>query len=174
MGWRGQYLETPLDGVLKDGWGNPFVFSVSNGDLSIESHGADLCNDTGGETGFETNLEIIIKQTEHQGAVAGRATGFTAGNEANIRVRLYIPDDGAEQAETMDVGVAPDGYFRFEPRAAAEPDPEPAGSGRKYISVPRGIRSIYVFDIASPPANPNPLILAVEPAGNWIEDVEAQ
>ena len=174
MGWRGPYLETPPDGVLKDGWGSPFVFSVSNGDLAIESYGADLCDDTGGETGFDTDMEMTIKQTERQGAVAGRATGFTAGDELNIRVRLYIARDGAEQAETMDAGVATDGYFRFEPRAPAEPDPEPAGSGRKYISVPAGIRSIYVFDTASPPANPNPLIFAVEPSGNWIGDIKIQ
>ena len=26
-GWRGPYLDPPADGVLKDGWGNPFLFS---------------------------------------------------------------------------------------------------------------------------------------------------
>ncbi len=174
MGWRGPYLETPPDSVLKDGWGAPFVFSVSNGNLAIESYGADFCDDTGGETGFDTDLEMTIKQTEHQGAVAGRATGFTAGQENNVRVRIYIAAAGAEQAETMDVGVATDGYFRFEARDPAEPDPEPAGSGRKYISIPAGIRSIYAFDITSPPANPNPLIFAVEPSGNWIGDIKIQ
>jgi len=174
MGWRGPYLEMPPDGVLKDGWGGPIVFSIINGDIIMESYGADLCKDTGGETGFDTDLMLTIKQTGHQGAVAGRVTGFSAGQELNVRVRIYIPNAGAEQAETINTGVASDGYFRFEPRDPSEPDPEPAGSGRKYISISAGIRSIYAFDTTGPPADPKPFVFTVEPAGNWIGDISIQ
>ena len=174
MGWRGPYLEMPSDGVLRDGWGGPIVFSIINGDIVIESYGADLCKDTGGETGFDTDLTETIKQIRHQGAVAGRVTGFSPGQELNMRVRIYMPDAGAEQAKTINTGVTSDGYFRFEPHDSAEPDPESAGSGRKYVSIPAGIRSIYAFDTANPPADPKPFVFAVEPAGNWIGEIEIQ
>ncbi|MBW2020520.1 MAG: type II secretion system protein GspG [Deltaproteobacteria bacterium] len=174
MGWRGAYIEAPPGNVLKDGWGNPLVFSVANGDMTIKSYGADGAEDTGGETGFDEDITLIINNTEYLAPVAGRVTGFAPGNEANIRVLLYIASDGSEVALTMDVGVPSDGYFRFEPRDPAEPDPEPAGSGRKYASIPTGIRSIYAFDVTSPPASPSPMVFTVESTGNWIGEIEIQ
>lgn len=174
MGWRGPYIEAPPDDVLKDGWGNPFVFSIANRDMTIKSYGADDAEDTGGETGFDEDITLIINNTEYLAPVAGRVTGFAVGNEANIRVRLYVADGGNEAGITMDVGVPSDGYFRFEPRDPAEPDPEPAGSGRKYASIPAGVRSIYAFDVTNPPASAKPFVFAVEPTGNWLGEIGIQ
>jgi len=73
--------------------------------LDRESYGVDLCKDTGGETGFDTDLTETIKQIRHQGAVAGRVAGFLPGQELNMRVRIYMPDAGAEQAKTINIEI---------------------------------------------------------------------
>lgn len=165
MGWRGPYIESPRNKALRDAWGNPLIFSISDGEMVIKSLGADRME---GGDGFNEDIEIRIEKRQSGGAVAGRVTGFSSAN--NVRVVLYIPEGGNEKLLTMN-GVQDDGFFRFEEKAEGEPDVPPPG--RYYRNIPAGIRSIFAYE-TTPPSSPKPFVFSVEAGGNFIGDIEIQ
>jgi type II secretory pathway pseudopilin PulG len=174
-GWRGPYIEVPTGGVLRDGWGNPLVFTLSEGDLTVASCGADGTPDTGSEAGYDEDITFSIQEEEYLAPLAGRVVGFPAGKEGDIRVQIAVASAEGVDWLVMDKGVPADGYFRFEPRdSATEPETESSGSGRKYAAVPAGIRSIYAYDTGAPPSSPAPLVLSLEASGNWIGEIAVQ
>lgn len=148
MGWRGPYIETPPQGdnILRDGWGNPFHFSTSTQGMLIESYGADNRNDSGGETGYNIDLEMTLMSTEHFGAVAGRVD---SGVEA---VRIYYPVNGTQTFRTIS-GLVDGDYFRFEQTAPPPGDTD----------IPVGLRSIQVAGGSN-----KTTIIIIEPTGNWL------
>jgi prepilin-type N-terminal cleavage/methylation domain-containing protein len=178
MGWRGPYLESPRNNVLKDGWGNPFVFSLSNGEMTMESHGADGRDDLGGETGHDIDIETTIKKTEYLAPIAGRITGFSDGNQARVKVRVYFSEGGNETFYRLD-GVDEHGNFRFVNGATAvKPDGTPVILDDNPI--PQGLRSIWAWEDTNGNNEPDGgetqkrLVFTVEPTGNWIGDLKIQ
>ncbi len=155
MGWRGPYIETPSrgDNILRDGWGNPFHFGtsgISGKNMVIESYGADNKDDTGEETGYDVDLEMMIKGTEYLGAVAGRVdNGVTA-------VSIYYPANGMQIIRTIS-GLIDGDYFRFEESAPAPGD----------IDIPVGLRSIQITG-----GSGNTRIITIEPTGNFLGTLE--
>jgi hypothetical protein len=147
MGWRGPYLETPPrgDNILRDGWGNPFVFSVVDGNMTITSHGADGRPDG---TGLSKDVSLVIRRTEYMAPVAGRVR--SAG-----KVTIFFPIAGVESSRTI-TGLAAGAYFRFESTAPAPAD----------IDIPVGLRSIARGTLLY--IN----IFTVEPTGNWLGMLE--
>lgn len=174
-GWRGPYIEPPADDVLKDGWGNPLVFTVSaDNDLTIESYGADGTDDTGTEAGYDEDIVLEIREAEYRAAVVGRVEDDSVSG-ANSRVTLYAAADGVVIPYTLDAGLPTDKYFRFDERdESIEPETESFGSGRKYLAVPIGVCSLYAWDATNPPADPTPTLLSLEPGGHWIGDIPLQ
>ena len=159
MGWRGPYIEEPLDNVLKDGWGNPFRFikgpfpseSLGDLDMKIKSLGADGKE---GGTEYDQDIELIIRETEYTGAVAGHVNPGD-GNNRNVRIQIYYPSSGTEMNEVIE-GMDEEGCFRFEKGAT--------GEGEADLSIPVGIRRIVV----SAAGMEKDLIFCVEPTGNWL------
>lgn len=173
-GWRGSYIESPADDVLKDGWGNPLVFSLADNDLTIESYGADGTDDTGSEAGYDEDIVLDVREEEYRSAVAGRVADDSV-TSANARVILYAAADGVVTAYTLDAGLPADKYFRFDEQdESIEPETESSNSGRKYLAVPAGICSIYACDATNLPTDPAPTVLSLEPGGYWIGDISAQ
>ena len=197
VGWRGPYIETPPRDILTDGWGNPFVFiphinatetpDTQPGEIKIISYGADSIKDVGGETGYDIDIEMIIKRTEYTAPIAGRVKGYAPGNEVNVRVRIHFPLNGNDEQQTIQripgppvlEGVLADGYFRFDISMAAP------GVGEEVLDTPLGLCSIMAWEESLPAANPeqdNPdgaelkknLVITVEPTGNWLGDIEIQ
>ena len=164
MGWRGPYLETPPGDILKDGWGNPFVFdNTSPADLTIVSYGADGLDESDENAGsglFDDDITITIRQTEYMAPVAGRVEGF--GNFNNVIVQLYYPLEG--DVAFFRIGVDSEGYFRFEHGLGNDLD------GKTLTDIPVGLRSIVV----SEPPDSKRYIFTIEPTGNWLGDIEIQ
>ena len=132
MGWRGPYIESPGDGILKDGWGNPFVFEVSNGDFRITSPGANGVVDEN-DKDYDEDIITIITRSRYICSVAGyvdvskysHGLGDGPGsagmfNVENLRVVMHYPvinGDGhvVDHREFLDGGdIEEDGYFRIE------------------------------------------------------------
>lgn len=173
-GWRGPYVELPTGDVLKDGWGNPLVFSVTDNDLTVESYGADRTDDTGVEAGYDEDVVLVIREEEYRTAVAGRAADDSV-NGTDTRVVLNAVFNGEVITYTLDAGVPSDRYFRFDVRdESTEPETESSGSGRKYLAVPAGMCSIFACDVTNPPTDPAVTVLSLEPGGHWIGDIEVQ
>ena len=165
MGWRGPYIEEPLDNVLKDGWGNPFKFikgpsaaeDLKDGDMKIVSLGADGKK---GGTGYDQDIELIIRETEYMGAVAGQVD-FGENSRSNVQVQIYYPSSGLETNEVIE-GVDQEGYFRFEKGAT--------GEGEADLNIPSGVRRIVV----SATGIEKELIFCVEPTGNWLGTIKLE
>ena len=173
-GWHGPYVEAPSNGVLKDGWGNPLVFSVTDNDLTIESFGADGTDDTGTEVGYDEDVVLVVREEEYRTAVAGRVGDDTVA-AGNIRVVLFATANGIVTSCKIDTGLPTDKYFRFDVRdESSEPVSEEPGSGRKYMAVPAGMCSIYAYGTGNQPARPAPEVLSLEPGGHWIGDIGLQ
>jgi len=68
LGWNGPYLRPPAGGVLKDGWGNPFIFKRIGNNFIIMSLGADGKQ---GGTGYDKDISVIINENDWLGCVAG-------------------------------------------------------------------------------------------------------
>ncbi|RKY69692.1 MAG: hypothetical protein DRQ24_10545 [Candidatus Latescibacterota bacterium] len=169
IGWRGPYIEEPTDGVLRDGWGNPLVFSVVNGDMTIRSYGADGIE---GGLGYDKDIALTIRQREYMAAIAGQVD-FENTFADNIRVRIYYPLNGVETKKTI-VGVNADGYFRFE-SVSGESD----GRGRANVNIPIGMRPVIAWiedEPADDPEKDNPsfeekqemILFYARPTGNWV------
>lgn len=169
IGWRGPYMEKPPGGVLKDGWGSPFIFSTSDGDMTIKSYGADGME---GGSGFNEDITLSIKQREYMSIIAGQIS-FEDGLADNVRIRVYYPSDGLESKKTIK-GVKADGYFRFE-FVPGERD----AKGRANVNIPIGMRPFIVWvenDPAEDPEADKPLsdekqemiLFYVRPALNWV------
>jgi len=159
MGWRGPYIEKPFDNVLKDGWGNPFKFikgpstseGLEDGDMKIKSLGADGKE---GGTGYDRDIELIIRETDYMGAVAGHIN-LADGNNKNVRIEIFYPSSGTETSEVIE-GVDEEGYFRFEKGAT--------GAGEKDLNIPMGVRRLVV----KASGMEKELVFCVEPTGNWL------
>ena len=160
-GWRGPYIEIPPIGVLRDGWGNAFIFfkdSVSadtcaeindritslgglhSEDKAIISLGAD--NACGGSD-FAEDIIKIIRRTEYMAPVAGKRV-----DSSITEVKIYYPDKGKEQSKS--ISVFENDYFRFE-------------STVPNIDIPIGVRSIQVTG-----GSGKLYVFTVEPTGNWL------
>lgn len=74
LGWRGPYLKPPAGGILKDGWGNPFVFERHGNDFIIKSLGAD--GQEGG-AGYDQDIVLTIKGNDWLGTVAGSISPYS-------------------------------------------------------------------------------------------------
>jgi prepilin-type N-terminal cleavage/methylation domain-containing protein len=159
MGWRGPYISTPRDGILRDGWGNKLIFkkdSPNNGDITIISPGADgIISEK--ETGPESDIKLVIHRSMIMAPVSGLIipSGINENNSiSDIRVRLYYatPDPGAThekitdlafiepEAQELGAAVTKDGYFMF-PDVPVGPDrlleisqPMPAAPGKNAIT----------------------------------------
>ena len=169
IGWRGPYMEKPSGGVLKDGWGNPLIFSTSDGDMTIKSYGADGME---GGSGFNEDITLSIKQKEYMAAIAGQIS-FEDGLADNVRIRVYYPSDGLESKKTIK-GVKADGYFRFE-FVPGERD----AKGRANMNIPIGMRPVIVWvendpaedpeaDKPSPDEKQEMILFYVGPTLNWV------
>jgi prepilin-type N-terminal cleavage/methylation domain-containing protein len=131
-GWRGPYLGTPRDGVLRDGWGNALVFQPDipgEGDLTILSPGANgVVSDQ--DSGADSNLARVIRKSRYTAPVAGviLPNGINALNSAtDVGIRIYYAAPAPDKAhthvtdlvflepemQTQTALVAPDGYFLF-------------------------------------------------------------
>ena len=183
MGWRGPYIEVPplrtgeVPGQekLNDGWGNPFRFTRGGGDITIESYGADNINDVGGETGYDVDIEITIREAEYMAPLAGRVKlpSVLPGYTSPVTVSLYVPLNGVEtllnptpDAISGDQFDA-DQYFRFETGAV--------GTGLYNGNIPVGLRSIFISDSTPVPNTKTAQrIITIEPTGNWLGDIEIQ
>lgn len=153
MGWRGPYIEAPPDDVLKDGWGNPFLFSVTDGNMTIKSHGADWLEDLpGGGTGYDEDITMVIRRTEYEAPVAGMVGVFNGTAD----LMIYFPSSGSESNLTI-ANLTSGAYFRFEQTA-----PSPADR-----DIPLGLRSIVLTSGASS----KQVVFTVEPTGNWLGEI---
>ena len=134
MGWRGPYIDPPGDGMLRDGWGNPFIFKVSEGDLRITSAGANGVINSN-DKGFDADIVMTIGKNRYICSVAGyvdiseysHGIGDGVGtrgrmDKANLRVVMHYPainEDGHvvdHRAVLNGMGndIDESGFFRFE------------------------------------------------------------
>ena len=157
IGWRGPYIERPEEGVLKDGWGNPFIFKDSNtnpseiadGDMVIISYGAD---GLAGGSGFDEDITLRIRKSEYMAVVAGRAAEGVNG------VTIYFNKEGEIIRQEI-TGLSPGDCFRFESRGEGEPEEPPPG--RNYSDIPVGQAALVSSSIRV-------LYFYVEPGVNWL------
>ena len=163
MGWRGPYIEKPVlrpgevsgQEKLRDGWGNPFHFSVASGAITIESYGAD---GVAGGTEFSKDISLVIKKTEYMAPIAGRVDGGVTN------IKIYYPIAGVENScifPTPPLVLTDGDYFRFELTA-----PAPAN-----IDIPVGLRSIAISKDGGVSWSTD-YIFTVEPTGNWLGTLE--
>ncbi|MCL0096385.1 type II secretion system protein GspG [Thermodesulfovibrionales bacterium] len=152
MGWRGPYLETPPrgDNILRDGWGNPFHFSISAGDMTITSLGADGIS---GGTGFDEDIALVIRRTEYMAPVAGQVGAGVTG------VRIHFASGGAASSQPIS-GLTTGAFFRFATGATG-------AAGTANIDIPVGLRSIQVTG-----GSGRLYIFTVEPTANWLGTLE--
>ena len=152
MGWRGPYIEAPPDDVLKDGWGNPFLFSVTDGNMTIKSLGADWLD---GGSGYDEDITMVIRCTEYEAPVAGMVGAFNG----TVDLTIYFPSSGSESNLTI-ANLTSGAYFRFEQTA-----PSPADR-----DIPLGLRSIVLTSAASS----KQVVFTVEPTGNWLGEIRLE
>ena len=167
-GWRGPYLEVPPDNILRDSWGNPFIFSITEGEMTIKSLGRD---GTEGGSGYNEDLILTIEHTEYMAPVAGEIDGFE--DRTKVRVRIYYTNNGIEAKKT--IGGLPSlqaGYFfRFEKDAS--------GIGTADLDIPIGVGTLIAWEESTPGTDPetdNPdggekqkkLTFSSEPTLSWI------
>lgn len=74
LGWRGPYLKPPAGGILKDGWGNPFIFERHGNNFIIKSLGAD--GHKGGDS-YDQDIVLAIRGRDWLGTVAGYISPYS-------------------------------------------------------------------------------------------------
>jgi hypothetical protein len=170
LGWRGPYLKPPEGDVLKDAWGNPFIFERkgNDNDFVIRSRGADGKQ---GGTGYDEDIELIIKENNWLASVAGYISPYTVYHDKGTPVKAviyyapisnYAPNrnltewlpipvwDVTEGVEAKEVTVDEDGYFHF--------NKVPIGTERLLAIVqPTGSGVIF-----------QPYKIDIEPGLNWL------
>lgn len=152
MGWRGPYIEAPPDDALKDGWGNPFLFSVTDRNMTIKSLGADWLD---GGSGYHEDIIMVIRRTKYEAPVAGMVGAFNGTAD----LRIYFPSSGSE-SNLIIANLTSGDYFRFEQTA-----PSPADK-----DIPLGLRSIVLTSGASS----KQVVFTVEPTGNWLGEIRLE
>ena len=121
MGWRGPYIEKPRGDVFKDGWGNPLVFHKDTplaGDMTIESYGADGFDDSGGEKGFDEDVNLVIQKAEYMAPVAGYINMDRVQYKDRVKLIIYYPSNGEPMESIITVIDMNSGAFRFQNGAA--------------------------------------------------------
>ena len=114
IGWRGPYLKlkTSPEGCLMDGWRNPFIFEIIDGDFVITSLSAD--GEKGGE-GYNRDIAHTIKRSSYLSTVSGYVSPQMVNLEkyggAKVSVRIYYRPGPVKYMETT---AKPDGYFHFD------------------------------------------------------------
>ena len=114
IGWRGPYLKLKIsaEGCLADGWRNPFVFEIIDGDFVITSLGAD--GEKGGEK-YNRDIVHTIKRFGYLSAVSGyvspQMVNLKKYGGDTVSVRIYYRPGSIKYMETI---VQSDGYFHFE------------------------------------------------------------
>jgi hypothetical protein len=101
--------------------------------------------ESGTDTGFDEDIEIVVRRSEYTGAVAGYAGRDVTG------VTLYYPDRG--RIQSTEAGLDADRYFRFEKGASGDRD------------IPFGIRSIGA---AGGSGGDRVYVFSVAPGANWV------
>jgi prepilin-type N-terminal cleavage/methylation domain-containing protein len=153
-GWNGPYIDAPT-GVLIDGWGHPVIFKDSKthpaqvhaGNLMIKSLGANGI-ESSTDTGFDEDMEIVVRRNEYAGVVAGYA-----GRDVSA-VIIYYPEKG--HGRSAEAVLDADGYFRFEKGAGGRSD---------IPDIPFGIRSIGAAGVTG---GERIYVFSVEPTANWV------
>lgn len=118
IGWHGPYIEAPA-GILRDGWGNPLIFKrfdvsdtgVETSDakghnLRIKSLGSDgVLQKAGvGDTGYRADIELVIREQDYLGSLAGYM-----GRDIDA-IEINLPSGG--KLKTVILGsTKDDGYF---------------------------------------------------------------
>lgn len=164
VGWRGPYISPPACGILKDGWGSPFVFENINGDLVIKSLGAD--GREGGK-GYDQDVACAVKKSDYQGSVSGYVSYQNVVLEDcedyPIEIRIYHKT--AARARDNDCKTVrdcldyiktiaePDGYFRLED--------VPIGTQRLLLATQDG-KSLYEISVCKG------YKIAAEPGTMWL------
>ena len=194
MGWWGPYIEPPKDGILRDGWGNPFIFEVSNGDLQITSPGANgVVNEN--DKGYDEDITMIIMRNMYMCSVAGyvdvsryshgRGDGLSSPETTsgmlkveNLRVVMHYPvinDQGhvVDHREFLDDNnIEEDGYFRIEDVPAGfrfiMAWEEKNGDGHCYNKIYMGFEECTVYEKVKN------LMTYLEPGENWIGHMALQ
>lgn len=154
-GWNGPYIRLRTD-TLRDGWDHLIVFrdytthpqDVAEGDMVIKSLGANGIEDDT-DTGFDQDVQIIVRHNEYAGTVAGRAAGDVTA------IMIFYPEKGVIQQSRIELPDPNSRYFRFE---------KTAGNGK---DIPFGIRSIRVAG-----AGGSIYIFAAEPTVNWVGTIK--
>ena len=147
LGWRGPYLKPPK-GVLKDAWGNPFIFKRKDNDFVIRSRSADGKQ---GGTGYGEDIELIIKENDWLGSVAGYISPYVVDLSMDDPISAYIyyvpktTPDGEEKAICVPIDKD-DRYFYF--------DNIPIGTNRFLAIVQNNVMQPYK--------------IYIEPGINWL------
>lgn len=99
MGWRGPYIKPPQDGVLKDGWGNPFIFKRIGNNFIIMSLGADGKQ---GGTGYAGDIMFTIKENDYLAIVAGYVSPYVVYHNKVVEVEPDKTDIQADERKFKD------------------------------------------------------------------------
>ncbi len=158
IGWHGPYVDSPLGGIIRDGWGNAIIFerfSISEeGNEIIDPEGPNIRFTSPGsdgieqdsedeETGYKADIEYVIRSQDYLGELAGYADSEVKG------VTVYRPSKGILVSEA--VKLEEDGYFVISSEKA----------------IPMGTRSLVTTGEKN-----NTVVFSVEPAGNWLGTVK--
>jgi len=112
MGWRGPYIEEPPDDILKDGWGNPFIFT--NGDLVNDSNKTYMCIQT--HTAAPANKPPNITYWEEVSATGEFGKAWLDGKEYSqdsFNITSFGADgivEGSEYGEDITLTVKQTDY----------------------------------------------------------------
>jgi hypothetical protein len=159
MGWRGPYISAPRDGILRDGWGNKFIFLKDNpnqGDMTIVSPGANgILSEK--DTDAESDIRLVIRSSMSMAPVTGNLimSGINEDNAiSDISIRLYYAAPGPGEKhekitdlvfiepdkQELDAAITEDGYFMFQ-EVPVGPDrlleisqPMPAEPGKNAVT----------------------------------------
>ncbi len=163
MGWRGPYISSPRDGMLRDSWGNKLIFdkdTPSQGDMTIVSPGANgIVSEK--DTDADSDIKLVIRKSGFTAPVSGviipsglYKDKYTSNSVADVMIRIYYTAPGPDEAhekitdlvfiepekQTSDAVISEDGYFMF-PEVPVGPDrlleisqPVPAYPGKKAVT----------------------------------------
>ncbi|MGD9161262.1 MAG: dockerin type I domain-containing protein [Desulfobacteraceae bacterium] len=97
-GWRGPYITPPEDGVLKDGWGNPLLFSdgeiITLKDETVVEYYCPRYNDQGECIGWSKNYKVP------PGTYRCRINwAFPPGPGSNKRIKNALPGFGTTYSD---------------------------------------------------------------------------
>ena len=160
LGWNGPYLKPPAGGILKDGWGNPFIFKRIGNNFIIGSLGADGKQ---GGTGYDRDIVFTIRENEWLAPVAGYISPYSVyhsreeiadvglrdpnGFDLTVTAYIYYGPKSGDEPQKITCQVDQDGYFYF--------DKVPIGTER--------ILAITQDNLGKPIPK-----ITVEPGINWL------